>query len=419
MGDQATRINHARVFQLSLLGVVVWAGVYARVALGPVQEAMRGALSLSDNQIALLQGSASAVTIILGSIPLGLLIDRYPRVRLLLVFILADLAGSVATALATSFLVLFAARALVGLAAIGALICAFSLIADLYTPGQRGRATIVVASSELGSPAAFAVGGAALVLYGTDFNAWRWALLWMTGPPLILIALATLALREPARTGLLVKDPPVRVAFAELWRFRALVVPLLAARAMVGVADGATIIWAAPLLARRYHLSPGRVGAVMATVLLVAGLSSAIGGGVLADICQRTGGPRRTVRAMGVLAVLSLPASLFGIASSVVWCSVLLAGFVTLGFTVNVAGAALSTIVVPNELRGTFMSVSMVAGAIFGVALAPLLVSSLSGALGGPLMIGTALAAVCVAFSVAGVVIFSWGSRAFPSKASA
>ena len=152
---------------LLLLALAVWAGGYARVAVGPLQEAMRTALSLSDNQIALLQGPAIAISVMLGSIPVGLLIDRYSRVHLLLGFVAMDLAGSVMSALAASFPVLFVARSMVGLASIASVITVYSIIADLYAPAQRGRATMVVSSGELASPIAFALGGGLLVAYGT------------------------------------------------------------------------------------------------------------------------------------------------------------------------------------------------------------------------------------------------------------
>jgi MFS family permease len=407
----------SRLFQLLLLALAVWAGGYARVALGPLQESMRNALALSDNQIALLQGPALALAVMTGSVPLGLLVDRCSRVRLLLIFVLLGLAGSVVTALATHFIALFFARALVGLAAIASLIAAFSAMADLYAPAQRGRAAMVIGTiTELSPAASFALGGALLVVYGVGGEGWRWALLWTTAPPLLLIMLMMLALREPRRTDVIVSNPPVRAAMVELWRFRAMIGPLLAARVMVWVADGATLIWVTPHLMRRFHLLPDRAGTIMAVVLLVAGLGGPLAGGLLADLCHRAGGPRRTMQVLGWVALLSIPLSLFALAPGVLSTSVLLGAFVLAGFMTNTAAAALSTIVIPNELRGTYLSMTMVVGALFGLALAPLLVSSLSGVLGGPAAVGKALAIVCVISSVLAAAIFVRGSRHFPAQ---
>src|SRR5262245_38698972 len=74
-----------RILQLSLLTLAALAGSYARITLGPLQETMRLALGLSDNHMAVLQGPALALPMVIAAIPLGLLIDRYSRVRLLFV----------------------------------------------------------------------------------------------------------------------------------------------------------------------------------------------------------------------------------------------------------------------------------------------------------------------------------------------
>jgi MFS family permease len=411
----------SRLLTLLLLGLAAWAGSYARFALSPLQEAMRAALGLTDNQIAVAQGPAIAVAIMAGSIPLGLLVDRYSRVRLLAGFVMLNLAGSVLTAVSSDFFVLLVARCLVGLMAVAALIAIPSLVADLYAPEQRGRASIAVSGgSDLGSPAAFAIGGALLATHGADPDGWRWSMFVMTAPALLVVILLLLTLKEPPRTDQVTKNPPIRVAIAKLWRYRAVITPLLAARCMVWLADGATIIWGAPFFTRRFDLPPDRIGAIMAAVLLAAGLAAPVAGGFLADVCQRSGGPRCTMLALSGLALLSLPASLlaFGVADAPLVAGGLLVAFVTLGFMTNMTGGILATIVIPNEVRGTYLSVSMVVGCFFGIAVAPLLVSALSGAFGGPEMIGKALAVVCVGASAVGAVIFALGSRAFPRSAA-
>jgi MFS family permease len=403
------------VIKLLAVGLAVWAGGYALKSPAPLQEAMRGALQLTDNQLALMQGPAIALSIMAGAIPIGLLVDRYSRVHILLLFVVLDLVGSVLTALCSNFTMLFLARSLVGFAEIGSLIAAFSLVADLSSPAHRGMASMVVGGgSELGSTAAFAVGGALLVQFGHGADGWRWVILWMTLPPLVLIALLLLGLREPPRTGVVVKNPPMRAAFARLWPYRSLFLPLLMGRCTVWVADGAAVIWATPFLARTYSLSADRIGQIMAVVMLSTSVGSTIAGGVLADLCHQAGGPRTTMKALSGVALLSIPASFFGLSPSVPVAVGLLAVFILLGFITNMAGSALSTVVIPNEVRGTFMSLTMVVGSFFGVALAPMLVSWLSGELGGPLMIGKALAAVCVTFSVLGTATFACGSRYFP-----
>jgi MFS family permease len=180
---------------------------------------------------------------------------------------------------------------------------------------------------------------------------------------------------------------------------------------MVGVADGAAVIWAAPTLSRSFSLAPGRVGAIMATVLLVSGVLGPILGGVLADICQRTGGPPRTMLVLSGLAILSVPAGFFAIAPSVAAASGLLVVFVTVGYAISVTATTLTTVVIPNELRAFCMAVLIAIGVLCGVGLAPVAVSVVSGAVGGPPMIGRALTIVSVATSLLGAATFAFGRR--------
>lgn len=403
---------------LLLIGAAVWAGGYARVAIYPVQETMRTALGMSDHGIALIQGPAIAVSVMAGSIPLGMLIDRYSRVRLLFVFLLLCLFGSVLTALTSDLIVLCIARSAVALGEIASLIAVFSLIGDSYEPEQRGRASMIAGLGELGSPIAFAIGGSLLVTYASDPDGWRWAMLWMSVPPLALVTLLVLTMREPPRTGVVTDNPAPRAALAQLWRYRPIVVPLLLGRCMIWVADGATVVWAAPFFARRFDLPPDRIGAIMATVLLIAGLVSTVLGGFVTDYCHAKGGPRATMLAMAALSVLGVFTGLFALMPSALLASTLLVIFITSGFTVNGIGAAVAIVVVPNEVRGTYVSVTMVMGSLFGLAIAPVLISSLCDALGGPSKITGALAITCFLASLLAMAIFGAGSRHFSRTAS-
>jgi MFS family permease len=403
-----------RSFQLALLTLAVAAAVYARIAVGPLQETMRVALSLSDNQMALLQGPALALPMVMLAIPLGLLIDRYSRVRLVLFFLMLSLLGSVLTAWATSFGALLAARCLTGLMAPAIWTAALSLLADWYEPTQRGRAAMIVAVGGIvGMSAAFAFGGALLGIFSAAPDAWRWAMLWLN-VPLLVAVLMTFTMREPARAERHFPRPSAREAGWGLWRHRTVVLPLIAGLSVVGIADGAAVIWAAPTLARTFDLSPPRIGALVGTVLLVSGLLGPVVGGTLTDLSQRAGGPRRAMVLLSALAFLSVPAGLFAVAPGVASMSIPFVLFMTIGAAFNVAVPVLATVVIPNELRGICLSVIAAACLLLGFGLAPLTVSLLSSALGGPALIGRALAIVCATGSALGALAFALGARHFP-----
>jgi MFS family permease len=405
--------------QLALLTLAAAAALFARTSLGPMQETMRMALGLTDNQMALLQGPALALPVVFASVPLGLLIDRRVRARLVLAFLALSISGSVISAFSTSFAMLMAGRALVGLAAAATWIAALSLLADLYPPARRGRATMVVSIGAAGGmSAAFAAGGLLLITFAPSADAWRWATLTLAAP-LPLIFLLSFALREPPRSGQIIKKPSARQAWTELWRHRSAVFPLIGGGVLLGIADGAALVWAAPALSRNFGLTAERVGALMGTALLINGIAGPIIGGLLADYGQRAGGPRRTMLVLSILALLSVPTALFASAPSVMIMTVLLVLFLMAGTALTVACGPLATVVLPNETRGLCIALMSATGQLFGFGFAPLTVSVLSGLLGDPSSIGQALSIVCVTMSLLGAAIFAVGSRTFPPRAIA
>jgi predicted MFS family arabinose efflux permease len=403
----------ARTFQFLLLTIAATVAAFGRFTVSPLQEPMRIALGLSDIQIALLQGPALALPTILAAIPLGLLVDRCSRVRLLFGMAVLDLLGGVLTATATQFPVLMLSRGIVGLSTGAVSTIAFSLLADLYGPAQRGRASMIVVVGQYGGmSAAFALGGALAAATAGESDGWRLAMLGLSGP-LALAMVSTLVMREPARIGAVREGPPTLQAFAGVWQHRAVVAPLLLGSVAAEMAVLAVMTWSAPTLSRSFSLSADRIGGIMAMAVLVSGVVGPIAGGLLADLCQRTGGPRLTLITLCGLALLAAPASSFAIAHDVSLAAILLVLFMTLVGAIMVMAITLFTVVVPNELRGLCLAILAGANTFFGVAVAPVVVSLLSGAIGGPARIGKALILVCMVASLFGAVTFALGARAF------
>lgn len=396
-----------------MLTLAAMVALYARMLVSPLQETMRGVLGLTDNQMGILQGPALGLPMVVLAIPLGILIDRCSRVRLLQIFAACNLVATVLTAFAPDFTALVITRGLIGFTATATAITAFAMIADLFEPAQRGRASMLVVIGQVaGMSAAFALGGLALEHYSGDPDGWRWATLWLAGP-LALVAVLLTGMREPPRLGPAIQASSAIHSFNELWRQRT-VVWVLAGLIMAEIAAVIVPVWTAPSLSRRFGLSPQEVGAVMSVALLLSGICGPLAGGVLADLCQRTGGPRRTLLAQAALALLSVPSGLYAIATNLFWSNVLLVIFKTLVGALLVMSVALITITAPSHIRGFALGLMAAGNNLFAVAMAPLAVSVLSGVLGGPTMIGHALAYICVATGIVGAALFAGGRRNLP-----
>jgi MFS family permease len=384
--------------------------------LSPLQEAMRIALSLSDNQMAMLQGPAVGLPVVIAAVPLGFVIDRYSRVKLLSILSAVEAIGSLLTALASSFTELFVGRCLVGLAATAIVVTGFSLLADLYEPANRGRAkAVLVLGQYMGTSVAFSLGGALLSLF-TSEDRWRWAMFWLTVPLQLLLIHLMLTMREPQRIGVEIKESNSRAVLIEVWRCRAIVLPLVIGITLAEVPVFAVIAWAAPSFSRTFSLPPSRVGGILGTAMMVSGIAGPVLGGTLADFCQRTGGPRRTITVLSLLALFCVPTGLFAVVPTLDLASILL-GMCVMTVAATVAmGVTLFTIVIPNELRGLCLSILSAAVSLLAVSLAPVMVSLLSVGSGGRASIGKALTLVCITASVLCAATFAFARRSFAER---
>jgi MFS family permease len=282
----------------------------------------------------------------------------------------------------------------------------FSLIADLYVPTQRGRVTTAVIIGQVaGIAAAFALGGMLLTLAGGSGAIWQKVMLWLT-VPMIPMVFVTFYLREPPRTGQVIARPSGRQIWEELrlyWR----VIGLLALGIiLVETAVGGMLIWSAPMLSRKFGLAPDRVGAVMATGMLISGIIGPVAGGMLADLCQRTRGSRGATVAVAVVALVSAPVGLFPTVTGATYGSALLITEMTFMLAIAVMGMTLFIIVIPNELRGLCMSVLVAANLLVAFAVAPVAVSLLAQFMGGLPMIGKALSMLCICSSLLSAAAF-------------
>jgi MFS family permease len=383
----------SKLYRLMVLASAVWGASYARYALNPLQETLRASLTLTDNQVALIQGPAIALPTLLCSLPLGILVDRYSRTRLLAAFATLELAAFALTAVASSVAVLFLFRLVVGVAIAGSFLAAYSLLADEYAPEVRGRATIAMSFAEIvAAPAALAVGALALAHAGSADGSWRAALLWMSLLLVPLIGL-TLLLREPPRTGVVEVTPRLRDVIQELYRYRALLIPLIVGRGFLWLAGGATVIWAAPSMSRQFHISNLEASSLVGSALLVSGILAPLIGGPIADFCQRSGGPKRTMWVMASVCIASVPFGVFCYIVNSKVAGLMLTVFLTLGFTLNLVALTVGSIIVPGEMRGIYLALTVTGSAIFFDGLGPLTVSAAAGMAGS---IGTSLSFVGV-----------------------
>ncbi|MHA6723894.1 MFS transporter [Sphingomonas sp. RS2018] len=423
VGPAATRPLVA-LFALALTMAV---GFTTMTSFGTVQEAAKAELSLTDYNLSLIQGLSAAIPLALFSIPIGILVDRTNRVRLMLILAGLWTAGTLLTGFAGSGPILFVARMLAGIGATGALTAALSLAADFCRPEQRGRALLIVSVGKmLGTAAAFAVTGALYGLFvqgaidpiGT-LSAWRATHVVLAVIALLLVMPVGL-LREPQRREVVSSThAPARQIVAELWQRRVFLIPLFIGQVSVVMADAAANIWAAPVLSRSYGLKPEQFSGWMGAVLLGAGIGGAVLGGLAADLGQKSGRRGGLLYGAILAAALGVPAAAFPVMPDVTGFAIAFGLLMLCGTVTGLITSVSLTVLIPNELRGLCIGAFIAFAGIIGFGIAPTLVAALSDVLGGEAKIGEALSIVGIGVSIASVVAFAVAARHAPTSATA
>jgi MFS family permease len=419
---------------VGLIVLAVFTGSVARYLLAPMQELVRADLRLDDNHVALLQGMSIALPTALMSIPLGRLVDRANRTRLLIALAVLCAAGTWLTAFAQGFAPAFVARMLVAAAVIGAQPTSLSLVADLAPASARGRMiTLVSIGQALGGSLAYALAAPlmhwlplAMASSSTLAHMAPWRLAQLAiGVAVLVATLPLLSMREPARTESgAAQGGSLREALRELASYRRFLLPLTGGMMTVGMADAAAAIWAVPVLTRGFHQRPEDFGAWMGLLSFVANVLGALLGGLMADWGQRKRGRAGALLGAAIGAALSVPAAFYPLMPGVTSFAWAMGLFLTCGAWVSIAAISSVMVILPNELRGTFSALLVAAIGMTAYGVAPLLVSFGAHLVGRNGDIAVSLTVVGVATSVLGTLSFVAAMRAArrqagPANASA
>lgn len=384
-------------------------------------EPMKRDMGLTDVEIGLLQGTIFGIAFGLSSLPLGRLIDRGNRVRLLAIGLALWIVGMIGTGLAPDIAILIISRILLGMVAALLIPAALSLIADLYPPEGRSIATSMFVVGQAGGQAFGVLAGGlafdmltrAITSHSLPAGLAPWRALYIGAALLGLLPFLLLSfMREPVRQEQVMRSSTMRTALRELYRYRRFLVPLLAAMLFTQIALQATSVWAPALLTRRFGLTPGQFAGWLSAVMLAGGFLGALAGGWLGEAGRRLGGPRRVLLPALVAAVAIMPLSLFGVAPSVGTVAVLLLGHIFAGSIISTVGVVAITLNIPNEVRGLALGANVLCSTLLGTATAPAAIALVSGQIGGEGMLGTAIASICVPAALLSALCFGGAMRA-------
>lgn len=381
---QTGNLKRYRWYVLSILLAVSMIHYLDRMVVSLLIEPIRSEFQLSDSQMGLLAGTAFAISFALAGLPMGFLVDRVNRVRLLAT-VLAVWSGLTAVcSLANSFAALVVTRICIGTAESGGMPTALSLASDYF---DRTRRSTAVGIYKMGPPLGTIVGFALTGFIAANYG-WRTAFLVAGIPGLILVVVLLCTVREPRRGlsdglgqhAVQASAPPIKEALQLIAKQPALVHLILGSTVASMVAAG-VMVWLPALLMRSYGVSIQTAGFTVAFGVASVGVFASLGSGILADRLDTSSSRHLIPRLSAMGALLAIPAVLCGTLSSIY--ALAIAGFALNQLAVVIVTTpsyALSLSLAPPQIRGTTTAVLQVLGNLAGFGLGPQLVGILSDA---------------------------------------
>jgi predicted MFS family arabinose efflux permease len=354
---------------------------------------IRNDLSLSDSQVSFLQGLAFVMPYVLLSIPIGRIVDRANRIRVLIIGILVWTVSCVSCGLARNFWQLGVARVGVGAGEASVTPASWSLLADYFPEEKRALpVSLFLMGPYLGA-------GLSLIL-GAEVIAWAsglgtvslpfvgslapWQLTFMlVALPGLCMALLLPLLTEPVRSERLTSGNEAmswRAARDFIWPRRGLFGAFLLGAPFVVLVLYALQAWVPSLLIRVHGLEIVQAGRYYGAIALLAGSAGVLSGPVMSRYLARRGHGGRAPLLTALFSTLLLIPILMaaGLATSITWALILItlaSYWVTFPLALFATGLQNAS---PNELRGLMAGCYVLSTNLVGLALGPASVALVS-----------------------------------------
>lgn len=406
-----------------------------RQVLALLVDPIKADLEISDTEFGVLQGAAFAIFYIGFGIPLGRLADRSSRRNIIIAGIALWSIATAACGTATSFVALFAWRAMVGVGEAALSPAAYSMIADAV---PKRRLTLALAGYSLGvyvgSGLALLVGGLLLAWLGgadalpallpSSTAHWRWVFLLIGIPGLIMTAMLLLV-KEPPRRQLGNESasdiPSIGEVARFVWRERRLFGGLILGFALHNTALYALLAWMPAFTGRHYGLAPSEFSTTLGLATIAGGIIGLILGGLVSDALLARGVKDAPIRVgvtsmagMAIFANLSIHG---GTVPLTAWLFGVTIFFVAL--PIGTAAAALQ-LVVPNRYRGQISALYLTMISVVGLNVGPMLPPLLGDHLfHDPARIGDALGWTLAGAAILSVLCFLAGRAAYARRYAA
>jgi MFS transporter, Spinster family, sphingosine-1-phosphate transporter len=365
MVTRSTTFTFAQARLLAVLALINFVNFADRQVLNPLVPLLRQHFNVTDAQLGSLQ-TGLLVVLAIASIPSGFLADRFSQPKIIAVGVLFWSLASVASGFATTFSMLFVARALVGVGEAAYAPAAQSLISDSFAFNNRALAQAIFASGMLlGGAAGLALGGIMGAHHG-----WQHAF--------VVVGLAGLI---PGLFAVRLPEAPRRprselVTIHELLRVPAYLA-MIAAGTCVTFSSVSLVTWGVDYAMSYKDFSLREAALSLSIIALLSLVLGALTGGAIADRLQKRFVYGR-VLVIAIAFLVAAPFLLLAIQSDEKW--VVLTGLFVAGFFMSWYHGPTTAVIhdlTPQRSHATAIGLYMFVTQLLG-ALGPQLIGRIS-----------------------------------------
>jgi predicted MFS family arabinose efflux permease len=315
---------------------------------------IKAEFGLSDTQLGLLGGISFALFYATMGLPIARLSDQYSRKWIIIVSLVIFSLMTAFSGLAAGFISLLILRIGVGIGEAGVNPASHSIVADYFPPRRRAFAmAILMLGGSLGMMLGFVGGG----LIAEAYN-WRFAMVSVGVPGLLLAAVMARTLREPARGTFEAEAPPpppaILTTAATMWANPAMR-HLIAGSVVAGLMSYGLTQWLPTFFIRVHDLSQSQTGMLMAGVFGIPGSIGALVFGKWFDRLSHRGF-QHGIWMLAVVPFVTLPFFIAGLLADDLLTAILL--FIIPGVAANyVIGPAIAMVqtLSPVQMRAVLL----------------------------------------------------------------
>ena len=359
-------------------------------------EPIKNSLDINDTQIGILTGFSFALLYVVAAIPIAWAADFGNRVRVITVGIFCWALATFLCGFATTFLMMFLARTLVGLGEATLAPSGYSLMGDYFQKEKVGLAvSCLTGAGFLGGGLAYIIGGQivgtlnqvdsyTLPLIGT-VEPWQLAFMIVAIPGLLLVG-AMQFVKEPPRQSEVAADYiklKARQSFSALFKYvrenARLFAGLFFGLAIMASATFSIMNWMPEYMSRSFGWSPQKFGTVFGTIILIGSPAGVFCGGLIASAWMKRGGVQANVL-VPIIAALCAAFCAYAFTHASTEQHAIIFGIPAVFFSAMPFGCGTATLplVTPNRLRAQVVAIYLLCANLLGLTLGPTSVGAIT-----------------------------------------